>query len=46
VALVFVFYWVAGWVAAAAEARRTRRAVTATRVAASGCEPHVDADAA
>jgi zinc/manganese transport system permease protein len=46
VALVFVFYLVAGWVAAAAEARRTRRAVTATRVAASGCEPHVDADAA
>jgi zinc/manganese transport system permease protein len=46
VALVFVFYLVAGWVAAAAEARRTRRAVTAMRVAASGCEPHVDADAA
>jgi len=46
VALVFVFYLVAGWVAAAVEARRTRRAVTSTRVAASGCEPHVDADAA
>jgi zinc/manganese transport system permease protein len=46
VALVFVFYLVAGWVAAAAQARRIRRVMAAARVAASGCEPHVDADAA
>jgi zinc/manganese transport system permease protein len=46
VAMVFVFYLGSGAVAALGRARRARRAGDVTALGESGCEPHVDADAA
>lgn len=46
VAMVFVLYLGAGVVAALGRARRTRHVAAPPAMRESGCEPHVDADAA
>jgi hypothetical protein len=44
--MVVVFYLGSGAVAALGRARRSRRAGDLGALSESGCEPHVDADAA
>ena len=46
VALVFAFYLAGGAVAALRRARHDRRVGPLPAMGESGCEPHVDADAA